>query len=224
MLYKKIIRLSLIIAALALFFPPQNVFTQTGEKPEEEVTSEQKIKDFYLSNLKEDGSKDWEVKGTEAVIKDKFVDIENMDAKYYSDKNPVFIKSDKAKLNKENMNADLKDNVELKIPNEDGTYITITCTGPLEMRYNDGIAIFNDNVIADTQNEKLFADKTTVYFDVKDKTKMKIVAEGHVKIVKDENVAFADKATYTGESKNVVLVGHPRLIYFSKKNEASGSK
>jgi lipopolysaccharide export system protein LptA len=92
------------------------------------------------------------------------------------------------------------------------------------MRYNDGIAIFNDNVIADTQNEKLFADKTTVYFDVKDKTKMKIVAEGHVKIVKDENVAFADKATYTGESKNVVLVGHPRLIYFSKKNEASGSK
>ena len=216
-------RLFIIIAALTFSFLPQRIFAQTPEQPATEASSEQKIKDFYLSNLKEDGSKDWEVKGKEATIKDKFVDIENMDAKYYSEKNPVYIKSDKAKLNKENMNADLKDNVELKIPNKDGTYITITCTGPLEMRYNDGIAIFNENVSADTQSGKLFADKTTVYFDTKDKTKMKIVAEGHVKIIKDENVAFADKATYTGDSKNVVLVGSPRLIYFSKKNETPGN-
>jgi len=147
-----------------------------------------------------------------------------MDAKYYSENNPVYIKSDKAKINKENMNANLKDNVELKIPNKDGTYITITCTGPLEMRYNDGIAIFNDNVYADTQDGKLFADKTTIYFDAKDKTKMKIVAEGHVKIIKDENTAFADKATYTGDIKKVLLEGSPRLIYFSKKNETPGNK
>jgi len=220
---KKIMRLLIIILALICSFLPQGIFAQTAEPLATDAPSEQKIKDFYLSNLKEDGSKDWEVKGKEATIKDKFVDIDNMDAKYYSDKNPVYIKSDKAKLNKENMNADLKDNVELKIPNKDGTYITITCTGPLEMRYNDGIAIFNENVSADTQSGKLFADKTTVYFDTKDKTKMKIVAEGHVKIVKDENVAFADKATYTGDSKNVVLLGNPRLIYFSKKNETPGN-
>jgi LPS export ABC transporter protein LptC len=217
-------RLFLIITALIFSFLSQEVFAQVAEQPvAAEAPSEQKIKDFYLSNLKEDGSKDWEVKGTEAVIKDKFVDINNMDAKYYSDKNPVYIKSDKAKINKENMNADLKDNVELKIPNKDGTYITITCTGPLEMRYNDGIAIFNENVTADTQDGKLFADKTTIYFDAKDKTKMKIVAEGHVKIVKDENVAFADKATYTGDIKKILLEGSPRLIYFSKKNETSGN-
>ncbi|MFA6281302.1 MAG: LptA/OstA family protein [Candidatus Omnitrophota bacterium] len=200
------------------------MFAQAVEPAATEAPSEQKIKDFYLSNLKEDGSKDWEVKGKEAIIKDKFVDIENMDAKYYSENNPVYIKSDKAKINKENMNANLKDNVELKIPNKDGTYITITCTGPLEMRYNDGIAIFNDNVYADTQDGKLFADKTTIYFDAKDKTKMKIVAEGHVKIIKDENTAFADKATYTGDIKKVLLEGSPRLIYFSKKNETPGNK
>ncbi|MFA5270739.1 MAG: LPS export ABC transporter periplasmic protein LptC [Candidatus Omnitrophota bacterium] len=216
-------RLFIIITALIFSFLPQMGFTQTDEQPATEAPSEQKIKDFYLSNLKEDGSKDWEVKGTEAVIKDKFVDINNMNAKYYAENNPVYIKSDKAKINKENMNADLKDNVELKIPNKDGTYITITCTGPLEMRYNDGIAIFNENVNADTQDGKLFADKATIYFDAKDNTKMKIVAEGHVKIVKDENVAFADKATYTGNTKKVLLEGSPRLIYFSKKNETFGN-
>lgn len=216
-------RLFIIIMAIVFSFLSQGAFAQTAEQPAAAAPSEQKIKDFYLSNLKEDGSKDWEVKGKEAIIKDKFVDINNMDAKYYSDKNPVYIKSDKAKINKENMNADLKDNVELKIPNKDGTYITITCTGPLEMRYNDGIAIFNENVTAKTQDGNLFADKTTVYFNVKDNTKIKIVAEGHVKIVKDENVAFADKATYTGDTKNVVLEGSPRLIYFSKKNETSGN-
>ncbi len=221
---KKII----IIAAFTLLFFGQKTFAETPEQskaqPDAVASGVQKIKDFYLSNLKEDGSKDWEVKGKEATIEDKYVNIDNMNGKYYSDKNPVYIKSDKAKINKENMNADLRDNVELKIPNKDGTYITVTCTGPLEMKYNEGIAIFHDNVTANTQDGKLFADKTTVYFDPKDKTKMKIIAEGHVKIVKDENVAFADKATYTGDTKNVVLEGRPRLIYFSKKNETLGNK
>ena len=33
---------------------------------------------------------------------------------------------------------------------------------------------------------------------------MKIVAEGHVKIVKDDNIAFADRATYMGKPKMVL--------------------
>jgi hypothetical protein len=203
---------------------PFSLFAEPAVPAGLEAGSEQKIKDFYLSNVKEDGSKDWEVKGTEAVLRNNYVDIDNMEAKYYSDNDTIFVKSEKAKVNKENMNADLQDNVELKIPNKDGTYVTITCTGPLEMRYNDGIAIFNNNVAVDNPQGKLISDKATVYFDTKDKTKMKIVAEGHVKIVKDNNVAFADKATYMGESKNVVLEGNPRLIYFSKKDETPGSK
>jgi len=203
---------------------PFSLFAEPATPAGLEAGSEQKIKDFYLSNVKEDGSKDWEVKGTEAVLRNNYVDIDNMEAKYYSDKDTIFVKSEKAKVNKENMNADLQDNVELKIPNKDGTYVTITCTGPLEMRYNDGIAVFNNNVAVDNPQGKLISDKATVYFDTKDKTKMKIVAEGHVKIVKDNNVAFADKATYMGESKNVVLEGSPRLIYFSKKDETPGSK
>lgn len=217
----KIASITLILSFLVL---PFLSFAEEKVPLNLEAGSAQKIKDFYLSNVKEDGSKDWEVKGKEATVHDAYVDIDKMEGKYYSDKDTIFIKSDKAKVNKENKDADLRDNVELKIPNKDGTYVTVNCSGPLEMRYNDGIAIFNNDVVVDNAQGKLFSDKATVYFDTKDKTKMKIVAEGHVKIVKDESVAFADKATYVGESKNVVLEGNPRLIYFSKKDEAAGNK
>jgi len=218
MLIKKIF---LLLVCLLVHF---SVFAEATSPVSPEAGSEQKIKDFYLSNVKEDGSKDWEVKGTEAVMQNNSVNINNMEGKYYSNKDTITVKSEKAKIDKQTMNADLQDNVELKIPNKDGTFVTITCVGPLEMRYNDGLAVFNKNVVVDNAQGKLFSDKATVYFDTKDKTKMKIVAEGHVKIVKDNNIAFADKATYTGDSKNVVLEGSPRLIYFSKKDETAGSK
>jgi lipopolysaccharide export system protein LptA len=211
----------LLLAYVLTAFP---VFAEVTAPTSIEAGAEQKIKDFYLSNVKEDGSKDWELKGTEAVLRNNYVDINNMEGKYYSEKDTITVKSEKAKIDKQTMNADLQDNVELKIPNKDGTFVTVNCTGPLEMRYNDGLAIFNNNVVVDNAQGKLFSDKATVYFDTKDKTKMKIVAEGHVKIVKDDNIAFADRATYMGETKNVVLEGNPRLIYFSKKNETAGSK
>ncbi|MDD4955294.1 MAG: LptA/OstA family protein [Candidatus Omnitrophica bacterium] len=218
MLIKKI---CLLLVNLSL---PFLLFAEPASSSKLDANSQQKIKDFYLSNLKEDGSKDWEVKGKEAILHDKYVDIDKMEAKYYSDKDTIQVKSEKAKVDRETKNADLQDNVELKIPNKDGTFVTVNCSGPLEMRYNDGMAVFNNNVVVDNAQGKLYSDKATVYFDTKDKTKMKIVAEGHVKIVKENNIAFADKATYTGESKNVVLEGSPRLIYFSKKNETPGNK
>jgi lipopolysaccharide export system protein LptA len=147
-----------------------------------------------------------------------------MEAKYYANNDVISVKSEKAELNKENMNANLNDNVELKIPDKEGNYIIINCSGPLEMKYNEGIAIFNNNVVVDNRDGKLFCDKATVFFDTKDKTKLKIVAEGHVKIVKEDNVAFCDKAVYVGQNKNVTLEGHPKVIYFSKKDEAAGNK
>ena len=153
----------LLTCLLAAF----SVFAETTAPTGMEAGAEQKIKDFYLSNVKEDGSKDWELKGTEAVLRDNYVDINNMEGKYYSEKDTITVKSEKAKIDKQTMNADLKDNVELKIPNKDGTFVTVNCTGPLEMRYNGGLAIFNNNVVVDNAQGKLFSDKATVYFDTK---------------------------------------------------------
>jgi len=64
------LRIKTIFLFLFLAFYSQNLFAEDTAP-----NSQQKINDFYLSNMKEDGSKDWEVKGKEATIKDKYVDI-----------------------------------------------------------------------------------------------------------------------------------------------------
>jgi lipopolysaccharide export system protein LptA len=186
--------------------------------------AQQRIKDFHLSNYKENGSRDWEINGADATVYDKYVDIDKMDAKYYSKDNVMSVKSDTAKLDKDNMNASLRDNVEVKIPAEGGAdYTTITCDGPLEMEYNQGKAVFKNKVIVDDAGGKLFCDQATVYFDTKAKKIIKIIAEGNVKIIKDENVTFAEKATYLAGEQRVVLEGKPRLIYFPTKNKENAS-
>ena len=76
--------------------------------------SQQKIKDFYLSNFKDDGTRDWEVKGESADIHDNYVDINDMEANYYTKDDTILITSDEARLNKENMDVYLKDSVHIE--------------------------------------------------------------------------------------------------------------
>lgn len=240
----------------------------------------QTIKGFYLSNYAEDGSCDWEVKGKEAVVQDNFVFIDSIEAKYFSKEDTISVRSEKAQLNKDNMNILLKDNVHIEnksgmtmktdslnwekdknklatddqvkvenknmqvvakgltantdfkkvdfekdvkvsLPDKDGkAFMTVTCSGPLEIEYNTQTATFHNHVVAESQDATLWSDKATVFFDYKAKKLIKIVSEGHVKILKDENVTLAEKATYLGEEKRIILEGNPRLIYFPKENEA----
>ncbi|MCM8831108.1 MAG: LPS export ABC transporter periplasmic protein LptC [Candidatus Omnitrophica bacterium] len=182
------------------------------------VYSQQKIKDFYLSNYKEDGSRDWEITGKEAKVGEKYVDIDNMNATYYSADKVIIIKSDKATIDKESMNATLKDNIEAKIPTKDATdYTTITCDGPLEMEYENGKAVFYNNVVVENRQGKLFCDKATVFFDKDEKKIIKIIAEGNVKIIQEQNVTVAQKATYLVEQKLLIFEGRPNVIYFPKE-------
>jgi LPS export ABC transporter protein LptC len=245
--------------------------------------TQQRIKDFYLSNYKEDGTRDWEIKGEEAIIYDKYVDILKMKAKYYLENDTISIKSQKAKLDKEDFTVyledkvhienkegiklltdflkwerkknrietpqwvkanrnnmeieakglsadtqfkkvDFKEDVKVKFPDKEGKdFTTITCSGPLEIEYNEGKAVFNKNVIVEYKEGKLFADKATVFFDTKNRKIIKIVSEGKVKIIRDDNIIFAQKATYISDEARVILEGNPRVIYFSKENETTGN-
>ncbi|MCK5493587.1 MAG: LPS export ABC transporter periplasmic protein LptC [Candidatus Omnitrophica bacterium] len=240
---------------------------------------QQKIKDFYLSNVTEDGSNHWEVKGQEALVYDGFVDITDMEANYSTEKDNVFVTSKEAKLNKENMDIQLNKDVYVK--NQDGVTLTteslnwkkrknqietkefvktgndslqitatgmnadtqlkeadfgkdveavvldeknknpttITCDGSLEIEYVIGKAVFNKNVIVTNNQGKLFSDKATLFFDSKAKAIIKIVSEGNVKIVRDDNVTFAQKAVYLGKEQKLVLEGKPRLIYFPQEDD-----
>ena len=241
-----------------------------------DIYPQQKIQDFYLSNYKEGGSKKWEVKGKEAVVSGNYVDIDDMKAKYFQDNDTVNIRSDKAKLDKKNMDVCLKDNVyvnsekgitlhadalnwkqssnnistntRVNIEKEKSIkvdakgmdantalskakfkkdvkvdlfrkddVIKINCDGPLEINYDKGVAVFNNNVVVDNVQGKMFAHKVTVYFSSEDKTIAKVIAEGDVKVVRDDNVTFADRAVYSEKKKKIVLEGRPRLVIFPKE-------
>lgn len=238
------------------------------------VHSQEKIKGFYLANYKDDGEQDWEVKGQEALIHDNYVDIDIMDAKYYTEDDTVSVKSKKARLDRDNLNVELKEdvhveneegmtlvtdslnwkrnesmietndwvevenktmsikakgmeadtelkkvdfsnNVAVKLPDEKNKrFILVTCSGPMEIDYNDSTAIFNNDVVVENKEGTLFSDKATVYFDSQNKGILKVISEGNVKIIKDENVTVAEKATYLGPEERLILEGSPRLIYF----------
>ena len=241
--------------------------------------SQQKIKGFYLSNLKDNGFRDWEVRGREAILHDEYVDIDEMNANYYLKDDTINITSDEARLNKESMdlylkdnvniknkegatlitdsldwqrqknqintedwvkvernsmqiiakglsadtqlkNADFKEDVEVVFPDEKtGETTTITCKGPLEIEYNLGKAVFNQDVVVKNKDGTLNSDKTTLFFDNQEKRIKTIIAEGNVKITRDDNVTFSQKATYTVAEQKIVLEGRPRLYYFPKENE-----
>ncbi|UCD16005.1 MAG: LPS export ABC transporter periplasmic protein LptC [Candidatus Omnitrophota bacterium] len=244
----------------------------------ESESSQQRIKDFYLTNYKEDGAQDWEVEGKEAFIYDTYVDIDQMNAKYYTKDDTVFIKSKKAKLDKKSMDVYLREDVEVE--NKEGTLVTdsldwkrnqnniktddwvkvnnksiqitakgmtadtqmskvdfeenveallpdeknkdytmITCTGPLEIEHIKGTAVFNDNVVVENKDGTLFSDKATAFFNADEKKLIKVVSVGNVKIVKDENITLAQKATYFGEDERLLIEGNPRVIYFPDEDE-----
>jgi LPS export ABC transporter protein LptC len=267
MLFKNLIYIFLWLV-LILFLPGLLCFS---------AESQQKIKDFYLSNFKENGTRDWEVKGKEAVIYDSYVDINEMKANCFLEGDTVVITSDQARLNKKNMDVYLKDNVHIE--NQEGIELfsdsldwqreknhiktddwvkaskdtlqitgeglsadtqlkkadfkkdvevtfsdpetkdvtTAICSGPLEIEYAKGKAVFNKDVVVTHAQGKLFSDKATLFFDAKEKRIIKIISEGNVKIERENNITFAERAIYFAQEQKLILEGTPRLIYYTKE-------
>jgi len=103
---------------------------------------------------------------------------------------------------------------------------TITCDGTLDIDYQKETAIFNENVEADDGESQLFADKMTGYFDRETKKIIKIIAEGNVKIFRDGDTSYSDKAIYDVQTQKISLVGKPKIIFYSEKDteETEGSE
>lgn len=120
--------------------------------------------------------------------------------------------------------ADFKKNVQVTHTDKDKkNATTINCSGPLEIDYNQGQATFHDDVVVNHKQGKLFSDLAILFFDSKDKKIVKIISKGNVKIVRDDNVTFAEKATYLAKEEKLVLEGSPRLIYFPKEGKKGSS-
>lgn len=93
----------------------------------------------------------------------------------------------------------------------------ITCAGPLEIDYEKEIAVFHNNVVVDQKDHGIMhADRMDAYFDFKNKKILRILSQGNVKIVKDENTSYSDEALYSAQDGKLTLSGNPRLVINSK--------
>lgn len=122
----------------------------------------------------------------------------------------------------------LKKEVQVDVhPEEDNetmNKVTIVCDGPLDIDYQKGEAIFQNNVEAYDGERQLFADKMTGFFDQQTKQIARVVCEGNVKIVRGKDIAYSERAIYNAEDQQVSLVGRPKLIIYSQKKEANEEK
>ncbi len=109
--------------------------------------------------------------------------------------------------------------VEVRIPQKNKGFIMITCKGPLEIDYQEGKAVFYNDVKVNQEDSQIFSDKATVYFDGDQKTLKKIVAEGEVRIVRGKDTSFSDKAIYQVDQKKLILKGNPRLVIFPEEDK-----
>jgi lipopolysaccharide transport protein LptA len=90
--------------------------------------------------------------------------------------------------------------------------MVITCDGEVEFDYAKNLAYFKDNVKVRSADGDIDADKITVNLDPSTKKINDILAEGHVKITQQDNVAYGDNAKYNGADKKVSITGNPKIV------------
>ncbi len=88
----------------------------------------------------------------------------------------------------------------------------ITCDGPLDINYNKDRATFRNNVRVEDAHGDIFADRIDVYFNHNTEGVRCVVARGNVRIVKDGNITYSEKAIYLVEQGRVILPERPKLV------------
>lgn len=102
----------------------------------------------------------------------------------------------------------------------------------LEVYTNDNLVVFTGNVVARQGDMSTYSDRMSVYYrenksegDVEEKDAAeidRIVAEGHVKIVKGNRIAIGQKAVFLSADQEMTLTGNPRI--WQGKNIIKGDK
>ena len=211
---------------------------------------DQKVLSFNLEGLNDRGEKQWEVNGESAqAVSENEVKLDNIVAKAYGEEAKATITADAGVYDKGKNNVRLAKNVKATIENKGGvnpsggffdisgqvagaagekkqkkeSTITITCDGEVQFDYVHNLAYFEKNVKVVSEDGVIEADKITVNLDAKSKKLNDILAEGHVKIVRDKNITYSEKATYVEADKKVVLTGKPKIVISQEGEGGLGS-
>lgn len=108
--------------------------------------------------------------------------------------------------------AQLDKDVKVKIKDH---ATVITCDGPLEVDYNKNVSYFYNNVKLDDAKVQIYSDKSIAYFDPKRRLLTKVFCEGNVRIVRGEDVTYAEEMTYLPDEGKVILTGRPKIVIHS---------
>lgn len=199
-----------------------------------------KVLSFNLEGLTERGVKKWDVKGESAeAISENRVKLDNIVASAYGEESEAVITADKGIYDRGKNNVMLEKNVHATIlatqsfagdfvegsgqindKRPDGAKgdkskkkkTIITCDGEVQFDYEKNQVFFLKNVKVVNEDGTIDADKITVNLDPNTRKLREIVADGNVKIVRDDNTTFSQKASYSEVDKKVTLSGRPKLI------------
>lgn len=201
-----------------------------------------KVLSFNLEGLTERGVKKWDVKGESAeAISENRVKLDNIIASAYGEESEAVITADKGVYDRNKNNVMLEQNVHATILATQGftgdfvegtgkikdknkkpdavngekprkTKTVITCDGEVQFDYEKNQVFFLKNVKVVSEDGTIDADKITVNLDPNTRRLKEIVADGNVKIVRDDNTTFSQRASYSETDKKVTLSGKPKLI------------
>ena len=178
-------------------------------------------KDFHLQNnvvgRSSDGAKlftdslDWNQK-SERVTTDALVRIE---------KDNLFSVGKGAIGTPGLKQVELKKNVTVEI--RDNPPTTITCSGPLIVDYQKNISILNRNVKISDDRGEIYSDVMKVMFNPKTRKITRVVAIGNVRMKKEGNSTYSDRAIYNVRDGKVKLIGKPKIVVFPKEKDKQGA-
>ncbi len=95
----------------------------------------------------------------------------------------------------------------------------ITCDGPFDLNYKNNRATFYNNVKLKDPEGDVSADCIDVYFDSDTRCIKKVVANGNVKMIKEGNITYSEKAIYLVDEGRLVLPEKPRLVVKNEKTK-----
>ncbi len=99
--------------------------------------------------------------------------------------------------------------------------VFINCDGPLEFDYEKNVAYFNNNVHVKDDNGDIYGDQLVAYMNSTSHTIKYAEVTGNVRIVREHNVAYSERAVYQPEDGKVTLVGRPSLVLNPDDNSSS---
>jgi len=118
--------------------------------------------------------------------------------------------------------VELKKDVVVEL--RDNPPTLITCNGPLVVNYNKNISILNNNVKISDERGEICSDIMKVTFNPGTRKILRVVAIGNVKITREGNSTYSDRAVYSVKDGRVRLIGKPKIIVFPKEGkEAKGN-